>query len=119
MRAIKEETNGIVAEGVKGATGRLLDGPNSPLNLAVAIGLAYIADGDDPGFHWVASVQGSHDFNEKGVPKEFLTMLADYFEQLAVDIRGGALDDFSKPLDERPAEESVVFGVVGADTTDG
>lgn len=104
MRAIKEETRGLVSTGVQGAVDRLLDGPNSPVNLGVVIALVYIADGDNPGFHWVTSVQGSEDFDETGVPQEFPEMLATYLEGFAADIRGGALEEFTKPGAEKPAD---------------
>ena len=99
MRHIKAEQKGIIEYGMKGATERLVDDPNSPLLLGATIGLACIVDGPEAGMHFVTDVQRAQEFDEGGFPPELWLAYADFLDEMALGIRAGRYDAFLKQYD--------------------
>ena len=105
MRAIDPESKQMIEFGMGSATDRLIDGPNSPLNMAMTTGLVFIkAEGDEGGFHFVSDVKVSDDFAATGLPPELLEACGNYFETLAASIRLGKWDALLKPFAPKPTK---------------
>lgn len=100
MKVIAAENKPMIELGMKAATDRLVNGPNSPLLMGATVGLVYIGDGPEVGSHFVTDVQSSSDFDEKGFPKELWLAYADFLEELAAGIRSGTYDFFLEPHNE-------------------